>query len=63
MTGACYDILELECLVGGFDQFHFLPGCTPQETRAAVHDAVKLPETTEGTFCAHPIIFLMPTRY
>jgi len=24
------------CLVGGFDQFHHLVGCTPEETRAAV---------------------------
>jgi len=24
------------CMIGGFDQFHYLIGCTPQETRAAV---------------------------
>ncbi len=24
------------CLIGGFDQFHFLSGCTPQQTRAEV---------------------------
>jgi uroporphyrinogen decarboxylase len=24
------------CLIGGFDQYHFLSGCSPQETRAAV---------------------------
>ncbi len=24
------------CLIGGFDQFHFLINCTPEETRAAV---------------------------
>ena len=24
------------CMIGGFDQFHYLTGCTPQETRAAV---------------------------
>jgi uroporphyrinogen-III decarboxylase len=24
------------CLIGGFDQYHFLTGCTPAETRAAV---------------------------
>lgn len=24
------------CMIGGFDQFHYLQGCTPEETRAAV---------------------------
>ena len=24
------------CMIGGFDQFHFLKGCTPEETRAEV---------------------------
>ncbi len=24
------------CLIGGFDQFHFLAGCTPEQTRAEV---------------------------
>jgi len=24
------------CMIGGFDQFHYLSGCTPEETRAAV---------------------------
>jgi uroporphyrinogen-III decarboxylase len=24
------------CMIGGFDQFHFLTGCTPQETRNEV---------------------------
>ncbi len=24
------------CMIGGFDQFHFLVGCTPEETRAEV---------------------------
>jgi uroporphyrinogen-III decarboxylase len=24
------------CMIGGFDQFHYLIGCTPEETRAAV---------------------------
>ncbi len=24
------------CMIGGFDQFHFFKGCTPQETRAEV---------------------------
>ena len=24
------------CMIGGFDQFHFLTGCTPEETRAEV---------------------------
>jgi len=24
------------CLIGGFDQFHFFKGCTPQQTRAEV---------------------------
>jgi uroporphyrinogen decarboxylase len=24
------------CMIGGFDQFHFLQGCRPEETRAAV---------------------------
>ena len=24
------------CMIGGFDQFHFFTGCTPEETRAEV---------------------------
>ena len=24
------------CMIGGFDQFHYFIGCTPEETRAAV---------------------------
>jgi len=24
------------CMIGGFDQFHFFTGCTPDETRAEV---------------------------
>jgi uroporphyrinogen-III decarboxylase len=24
------------CMIGGFDQFHYLSGCTPEETRGAV---------------------------
>jgi len=24
------------CMIGGFDQFHYLTGCTPEDTRAAV---------------------------
>ena len=24
------------CMIGGFDQFHFFQGCTPQQTRAEV---------------------------
>ena len=24
------------CMIGGFDQFHFFKGCTPEETRAEV---------------------------
>ena len=24
------------CMIGGFDQFHYLQGCTSEETRAAV---------------------------
>ncbi len=27
---------EKVCMIGGFDQFHYLSGCTPEETRAAV---------------------------
>jgi hypothetical protein len=27
------------CLIGGFDQFHYFTGCTPDETRRAVRDA------------------------
>jgi len=26
------------CMIGGFDQFHFLTGCTPETTRQAVRD-------------------------
>jgi len=27
------------CMIGGFDQFHYFVGCTPEETRAAVRRA------------------------
>jgi len=27
---------ERVCMIGGFDQFHFFVGCTPDETRAEV---------------------------
>ena len=27
------------CMIGGFDQFHYFTGCTPDETRRAVRDA------------------------
>ena len=27
---------ERVCMIGGFDQFHFFTGCTPEETRAEV---------------------------
>jgi hypothetical protein len=27
------------CMIGGFDQFHYLTGCTPGETRRAVREA------------------------
>jgi uroporphyrinogen decarboxylase len=27
---------EKVCMIGGFDQFHYLIGCTPEDTRAAV---------------------------
>jgi uroporphyrinogen decarboxylase len=27
---------ERVCMIGGFDQFHFFQGCSPEETRAAV---------------------------
>jgi hypothetical protein len=27
------------CMIGGFDQFHYFKGCTPDETRRAVRDA------------------------
>ncbi|MGA2629805.1 MAG: uroporphyrinogen decarboxylase family protein [Terriglobia bacterium] len=27
---------EKVCMIGGFDQFHYLSGCTPEETRQAV---------------------------
>jgi uroporphyrinogen-III decarboxylase len=26
------------CMIGGFDQFHSLIGCTPEETRASVRE-------------------------
>jgi uroporphyrinogen decarboxylase len=29
------------CMIGGFDQFHFFLGCTPEETRKAVRDAFR----------------------
>lgn len=29
---------ERVCMIGGFDQFHHLVGCTPKETRQAVQD-------------------------
>ena len=27
---------ERVCMIGGFDQFHFFTGCTPEQTRAEV---------------------------
>jgi uroporphyrinogen-III decarboxylase len=27
------------CMIGGFDQFHYFTGCTPDETRRAVREA------------------------
>ncbi len=29
------------CMIGGFDQFHFLKGCTPEKTREGVRKAFK----------------------
>jgi hypothetical protein len=29
------------CMIGGFDQFHFFRGCTPEETRRAVRDCFR----------------------
>ncbi|MGD0578173.1 MAG: uroporphyrinogen decarboxylase family protein [Bryobacteraceae bacterium] len=29
------------CMIGGFDQFHFLKGCTPEETRREVRRCFK----------------------
>jgi uroporphyrinogen-III decarboxylase len=29
------------CMIGGFDQFHYFKGCTPEETRAAVRQAFR----------------------
>ncbi len=29
------------CMIGGFDQFHYFLGCTPEETRKAVRDAFR----------------------
>ncbi len=44
--GADVDLAEAKkrigdrvCMIGGFDQFHFFQGCTPEETRAAVRKA------------------------
>jgi len=41
--GADVDLAEAKrrigdrvCMIGGFDQFHFFIGCTPEETRAEV---------------------------
>ena len=41
--GADVDLAEAKrrigddvCIIGGFDQFHFFDGCTPEETRAEV---------------------------
>lgn len=29
------------CMIGGFDQFHYLTGCTPQQTREAVRECFR----------------------
>jgi uroporphyrinogen-III decarboxylase len=41
--GADVDLAEAKrrigdrvCMIGGFDQFHFFTGCTPEQTRAEV---------------------------
>ena len=36
------------CLIGGFDQFHYLIGCTPRETRAAVRKCFEEAGTNGG---------------
>lgn len=36
LAEAKHRIGDRVCMIGGFDQFHFLSGCTPEETRAEV---------------------------
>jgi uroporphyrinogen decarboxylase len=37
---------HLACMIGGFDQFHYFIGCSPQETRKAVRQCFE--EAGEG---------------
>ena len=36
LAAAKHRIGDRVCMIGGFDQFHFLTGCTPEQTRAEV---------------------------
>lgn len=38
LTEAKRRIGDRVCMIGGFDQFHYLTGCTPEETRQAVRE-------------------------
>ena len=35
-TGETYRLGDRVTMIGGFDQFHYFKGCTPEETRKAV---------------------------
>ncbi len=41
------------CMIGGFDQFHYFQGCTPEETRAAVRRCFA-EAGTEGGYILSP---------
>ena len=38
LTEAKRRIGDRVCMIGGFDQFHFLTGCTPEDTRRRVRE-------------------------
>lgn len=40
------------CMIGGFDQFHFLKGCTPEDTRAEVRRCFEAAGTDGGYILA-----------
>ncbi len=53
--GADVDLAEAKkrigdrvCMIGGFDQFHFFTGCTPEETRAEVRRCFEAAEEGGG---------------
>jgi hypothetical protein len=52
LTEAKQRIGDRVCMIGGFDQFHYLNGCSPEETRAAVRSCFEQAGTNGGYILA-----------